>query len=407
MSCPYHRLSAAFLIMCCTHLASTSWIAGFQAQNPASPSPCKGPSRSPASSAIDSPVPQRAHLFPFQDDRDLWGYMNEAGKTAIEPQFEFAGEFGHEALAPVRMGGAWAFIDASGGRVFSLPYSANRIEMVRPFRDERAWFSVDGLYGCLDTKGNVVVSPYYSDAMDFSEGLACVNLGGTIEADAPGIVGGVWNYIGKDGRTIVRAGARTAYSFSSGLAFVGLEKGYVDSAGHFRITIPGLERRYGISIESANSYSEGLAQIGVRTKNGTLHGYMDVRGRFVIRPRFTRATAFSENWAAVEYNDKWGFIDTTGSTVHPFVFDDAAAIVSGLAWVQVQNEWRIFRRDTRKLHRPSLEPNDVMDFDRGVARMHVGGTRVNPIGGIDYWRGGAWHYVSPFGRVLKQYAKDE
>ncbi len=42
-----------------------------------------------------------------------YGYIDHAGKLAITPQFDAAGEFA-ENLAPVEMNGKWGYIDRSG-----------------------------------------------------------------------------------------------------------------------------------------------------------------------------------------------------------------------------------------------------------------------------------------------------
>lgn len=56
-------------------------------------------------------------------DEDLWGYMDENGKTVIKPKFAFAREFS-EGLAAVEVDSKWGFIDTTGKTVIKPQYDA-------------------------------------------------------------------------------------------------------------------------------------------------------------------------------------------------------------------------------------------------------------------------------------------
>jgi translation initiation factor 6 (eIF-6) len=53
------------------------------------------------------------------------------------------------------------------------------------FREGLAGVEINGKYGFIDTKGNLVIPPVYDDAWHFSEGLARVEINGK------------WGYIDK------------------------------------------------------------------------------------------------------------------------------------------------------------------------------------------------------------------
>jgi hypothetical protein len=59
-------------------------------------------------------------LAPFRQNRGKWGYMDKGGKTVLNPQFDWAGRFLDNGLAPVVANGKCAHIDRSGRVVGQL-----------------------------------------------------------------------------------------------------------------------------------------------------------------------------------------------------------------------------------------------------------------------------------------------
>lgn len=59
----------------------------------------------------------------------------------------------------------------------------------------------------------------------------------------------------------------------------------------------------------------------------------------MIALRYDSARDFEEGLAAVQQNDKWGFIDRTGKIVIAPQYDDAFGFSEGLANVQQNGEF--------------------------------------------------------------------
>jgi hypothetical protein len=78
-------------------------------------------------------------------------------------------------------------------------------------------------------------------------------------------------------------------------------------------------------------FSEGLAAVQL-TKGGRV-GFIDETGNLVIPIQFDLADPFSEGYAAVMKNRKWGFIDRTGQIVIPIALDAAELFSGGAAAV--------------------------------------------------------------------------
>lgn len=58
----------------------------------------------------------------YKDSNGKWGFVNNDGKTVIEPKFDEAMSFSN-GLAAVRSGDKWGFIDDSGELVIDYKYS--------------------------------------------------------------------------------------------------------------------------------------------------------------------------------------------------------------------------------------------------------------------------------------------
>ncbi len=85
----------------------------------------------------------------------------------------------------------------------------------------------------------------------------------------------------------------------------------------------------------AYSFSEGLARVEINDK----WGFIDKSGTLVIPARYDRALHFSEGLAWVEINGKYGFIDKSGTLVIPARYDLAWSFHEGLAWVEINGKY--------------------------------------------------------------------
>jgi hypothetical protein len=161
-------------------------------------------------------------------------------------------------------------------------------------------FEKDGKWGYRDNGGNVVISPRFEMAREFSpEGIAAV-------VDEQG-----WAYIDKAGRIVVRP----------------------------------------LVVDNGPDYfREGVARF---RRDGKV-GFFDRRGKVVIQPGYAYAMPFfegrsavCENCAEIEEGEhrsvrggKWGFIDRGGQLVIPLQFAEAGNFEHGRARVRVGANWR-------------------------------------------------------------------
>ena len=219
------------------------------------------------------------------------GFIDKTGKEVVPCKYDAAHPFS-EGLAAVRVGNdsatwKWGFIDKTGKEVIS----PRRYRTVSDFSDGLARVENQGLYGYIDQTGKEVIPCQYSDAGDFSDGLASVYVG-----EFPG---GKYGFIDKTGKMVIPA-----------------EFNNEGSGAHY-------------------SFSEGMAAVEAVDRRGCC--YIDKTGREVFSTRYLVGTKnFSEGFAAVTqgYN-RWGFIDKAGNEVVPCQYAEASSVSEGMAAVAV------------------------------------------------------------------------
>lgn len=235
-----------------------------------------------------------------------WGYIDESGKFAIQPQFEFA-EYFSEGLALVRVGGKWGYINESGAFVINPQFE----------------------------------DYYFNGRLNFHEGLAAVS-GKLAQSDGSNKSGTAIGFIDKTGKFVIKPQFNEAYSFSDGLALVKVNckdkfttqncgQWYINKAGRTVIKVAGPDwvTCNGTSYGTPGRFKEGLAM--VRTKDCKV-GFIDKTGRFAIKPQFDDAKyGFSEGLVGAAIGKKWGFIDKTGKFVINPQFEYVDKFSGGLA----------------------------------------------------------------------------
>ena len=151
-----------------------------------------------------------------------WGYINEEGKWAIQPQFSGAESFTEDGAAMVLFDGKYGFIDTTGKYIVSPKYdqannfsegyaavcsdgswsfitlsgeklTSYKFDRVGDFKNGAAWVEEDDEYGFINTSGRYIVSPQFKDVGEFGKnGLAPVltddNKYGYINLSGEGVI---------------------------------------------------------------------------------------------------------------------------------------------------------------------------------------------------------------------------
>jgi len=233
-----------------------------------------------------------------------WGFINDDGKTVIEPAFHEVRAF-QKGYAPVRLINKWGIIDRKGRYVINPSY-----DNMGDFSEGLIASKVDGKWGYITIKDRVAIPAQFSEAQPFSNGLAAVRIDNS------------WGFIDSDGRFVVNPRFSAAGAFSNGLApvQVGNQWGFIDKKGNLKIK-PQFQR--------ATSFSGDLAAV----QEDSLWGFINDDGRFEINPVYDNALAFSEGLAPVQKDGAWGYINLKGKLVIPYQYKEAGGFSNDVARV--------------------------------------------------------------------------
>jgi hypothetical protein len=288
----------------------------------------------------DRPAQTGTVLYPIVES-GKWGYLDQAGRIAIQPRFDAAKPFS-EGLARVKIGQKWGFIDRTGNLAIPPQFE----------------ISLNG-----DATND--------SSLDFHEGMAAVSLK----------QGEKWGYIDQSGRMVIPPKYDVAERFAEGLARVG--NNYSETVGNATALYHGGAARYidksgrVLSLPIVGeTFSEGLAIAAVPRKRPTTEtdltaeqktGYIDRTGQFKIAPQFWALYDFSEGLARVRAYDRdlWGYINHNGTMVIKMQYEDAGDFSEGLARVSLNNRMGFIDKSARLVIRPSYVA--VGNFSGGLA----------------------------------------
>lgn len=269
--------------------------------------------------------PQFRRVLPFSEGlaaADLssrWGFIDNTGKFVIERQFEDVTQFKKGFAAAKIFGGKWELIDKNGAALTPATFEAigecgEANKPLEPntiiycsFRDKT------NKWGFITTNGEIKVDARYDSVGPFSEGLAAVSKLGK------------WGFIDPAGKEVVDLKFDEAKPFHDRVAECRFGSDFViiDNIGTMSVSDMLNSREY---------FHDGL---GLSLKRGK-YGFMNQKGKTVVKRRFTYAEDYSEGLALVGVaNARLGFIDTKGAFAIPPVFDGATSFGNKLAGVKI------------------------------------------------------------------------
>ena len=259
-------------------------------------------------------------LYPIREN-DLWGYMNRAGETVIEPQWDWAEAFNGDTAIVVTAGDEYEFGTGLIRRVgsFAVPSEYAAIQFCGSFyliRDKMSY--TEALFGWYDTASGFFQEPVYVDVDH--------------ESTDSNLIFAVWSkdgdrYFGVQAAFFNRDSGMPAisieYSGWSGF-FSGFHDGYAlwmkatdDGFTGSLIDTRGNAVVFPDGIYPIDAVCEGL----VCVSDGTLYGLARPDGNVILYPCYDSVNPAYEGRVFFTKDGKTGILDTEGNVVLPPVLD--------------------------------------------------------------------------------------
>ena len=185
----------------------------------------------------------------------------------------------------VGVGQEWSLVDDQGKQISSARY-----DWVGPFSEGLAPAKEKKQWGYVDSQGKWTIQPYFSDARPFRGGLAAVQVGGEFGfADKT-------NY----GQNTEGVRKRIYPADRSVATALGGKWGLIDVRGNYVVAPKYAEIREG---------REGLIPV----REGVRWGFVDSHGEIKIKVEYGSVELFSGEWAKVtEISGRAGFVNREG-----------------------------------------------------------------------------------------------
>ena len=279
-----------------------------------------------------------------------FGFIDEKGKLAIEPQFDNVYWFFGDSVCFARLGARKGLINTKGEFIVELNHD---IELVYQFINGMAVVHTsDGKYGVISKSGKYIIPAIYN--ITARDG----NMGFIVE-DSLGNRG----YINTDGECVVPCKYDAVTGFHDGLMMVATSNkcGYVDTTGTFVIdTI----------YDDARSFGNGLARVKIDSrwvfinkrgrvvdklqydeiltgfscnrafvKNGDAIELINRKGEKIATLEADSVCGYEEDFATFKGNGRWGVLDTMGTATIAPKYDELSSMVNGLARFSENGKW--------------------------------------------------------------------
>ncbi|MGG3806412.1 WG repeat-containing protein [Metabacillus fastidiosus] len=121
----------------------------------------------------------------------------------------------------------------------------------------------------------------------------------------------------------------------------------------------------------ASPFSEGLASVEINGKDG----FIDKKGKMVIKPQYGQAMGFSEGLSGVEIKGTylWGFIDKKGKMIIKPQYHNVSSFSEGMAQVFLNGKQGYINKSGKQVVKPQFRWSS--DFSEGLAAVEINGKK--------------------------------
>lgn len=251
----------------------------------------------------------------------LMGLIDTTGLIIMEPRYYEIEGFGSGLSRVTKKAEPWeltyGFIDTLGNEILPPIYTDADNWFYRSMRfAEVLVVAKDRKYGFFDYKSKELAPLKYQSIWEFRGGLARVYVDGKV------------GYVNKEGKEIIPTIYEEAHDFGFGMALVKKvgKYGWIDTKG--LTVIP-------FKYEWAMNFIGEWAKVKLDGKMI----FIDRKGNPKLPTEFDGVGYYYNGLAWAQKGGKWGFIDTLGTIVIPLIYTKTGNFEKGRAWVWKDNKW--------------------------------------------------------------------
>jgi len=369
--------------------------------------------------SISNSSEESEYLADYEAPAARWGFVDHTGNLVIKPVFDDVSPFS-QGLAAVSKGGRWGYSNTHGELVIPPRYrsaSAFRNNRARvtgfddiagyilpdgsllcsddwkahgDFSDQRAVVARGELFGFINSAGQIVIEPVYRTARNFNSGIAIVGNGelvGAIDTAGREILPVSFDrlkHASAKGLILAQRGDTAIVFNSSGeIIFSESPARFIDTDGKIVALRSGeaarltylLQEEADKSFHASNSllWRDFLYLGENRWAGQTDNGFflLDSSGQPISETVYDQINLFQDGIAVCSRASHWGYIDTTGRPLTPFIFGLAWDFKEGFARAAFPEGIAFINRTMEIPFYPPDRTTDMRDFSEGLAPVQM------------------------------------
>jgi hypothetical protein len=290
-----------------------------------------------------------------------------------------------QLLAVIKLNGKYGCIDKKGNLVIEPTWDY----IFKSKSSKQILVEKDSLYGYIDKNGNILIKPQFKEANLFSEGLAAVSNGekyGFINTSGEIIIpyfydetfmgfnNGVSDvrlndscgYIDKNGKVVIPLIYETAYPFMSEYAQV-----ETFSGKSLLINKKGKTFNYNQVDKSKRLWRPRNSYPGSFTTS-TGQGRINVKGDTIVPPIYkVTGNLINHMFIVQDKKNKWGAVNEKGVLKVKCKFDEIWHFYEGVANFKLNNKWGFVSTNGQIIIKPTFEY--ASQFSNGLAYVELNG----------------------------------
>lgn len=263
---------------------------------------------------------------------DRWGYLNAQGQEVSAFKYDMVSVFNEHGYGMVELNNAYGLMDTQGDIIFPTEY-----QKIRFIDKETIIIKKEGAYGVSKINGESLIPLQYDNIRPFGNKFIVKenNLEGIIDISGNVIIPSTYKSIYTDADY-------QKFSIAILVKQGEVNKKYSFTNTEGKVLIPFIDK---VLLSGASDGKKELqavvvdGKVGMIDLNTILTGDENTPLTFNVPNEFDgivsgNTSLQKDGPIGVKKDGKWGFIDATGKTVIPFIYDKASTFKEGIARVK-------------------------------------------------------------------------